>query len=121
MHRDLERSPGELASSSHILHDLLDPVVIPGDRVSAGDVPDDTLIEDLRERPIVARRPRLVLLAEKIRVQMPSLERQLTRDARPRQAVIGRLASRTPQLTRCPRSDECPKARVMGLVHDRVR
>ena len=28
---------------------LLDPVVIPGDRVSAGDVPDDTLIEDLLE------------------------------------------------------------------------
>lgn len=43
VHGDLERSLGKLASSPDVLHDLIDPSVFAGDRVPAGDVPDDIL------------------------------------------------------------------------------
>jgi len=81
VHGDLEGSLGELASPTDVLHNLVDPAILAGDRVPPGDVPHDVLCEDLGERSIVATRARLVLSAEEflVRMQAHTLSAALSR------------------------------------------
>src|SRR6266545_2672451 len=70
MDGDLERSLDELASPTNVLHHPVDSPVFPRDCVHARDMPDDIVGQDLGERAVVARGPRLVLPAEKRLVRM---------------------------------------------------